>query len=250
MNDRIGEIEYNQFGSKMIIVEYRNYDDIDVYFPEYDWVAKHRGYNKFKLAKNIKCPYEPRYYNKAFDGCGVYNYKNDKRAHDYWCYMIRRCYEHEKNLRYEDCEVCEEWHNFQNFAKWFYENYYEIEGEKMGLDKDILHKNNKVYSPSTCIFTPSRINTLFIKNNKNRGELPIGVRYHKDVKKYSSHLSIKRNGKSKQVYLGLSNTPEEAFHKYKIEKEKYIKEVADEYKDKIPYKLYEAMYKWEVDIND
>ena len=36
-------------------------------------------------------------------------------------------------------------------------------------------------------------------------------------------------------------------------KENYIKEVADEYKSKypnFPIKLYEAMYKWEVSIND
>ena len=29
-----------------------------------------------------------------------------------------------------------------------------------------------------------------------------------------------------------------------------IKQIADEYKDKIPQELYEAMYRWEVDIND
>lgn len=195
-------------------------------------------------------------YGVAYNSKGKYPTKiNGKRTKCYrtWHDMLRRCYSQkyqEKEPTYKDCEVCEEWLNFQNFAKWFYENYYEIEGEKMGLDKDILHKNNKVYSPSTCIFTPSRINTLFIKNNKNRGELPIGVRYHKDIKKYSSHLSIKRNGKSKQVYLGLSNTPEGAFYKYKIEKEKYIKEVANEYKDKIPQKLYDAMMNYKIEESD
>ena len=33
-------------------------------------------------------------------------------------------------------------------------------------------------------------------------------------------------------------------------KEKYIKEVADEYKDKIPQKLYEALYAYKVEITD
>ena len=41
-----------------------------------------------------------------------------------------------------------------------------------------------------------------------------------------------------------------AFSCYKIFKENYIKQVADEYKDLIPIKLYEAMYRWEVEIND
>ena len=33
-------------------------------------------------------------------------------------------------------------------------------------------------------------------------------------------------------------------------KEDYIKQVADEYRSLIPNKLYEAMYKYEVEIND
>ena len=33
-------------------------------------------------------------------------------------------------------------------------------------------------------------------------------------------------------------------------KEQYIKQVADEYKGRIPDRLYEAMYKWEVEIDD
>lgn len=33
MNDRVGEINYNTFGSLMIIKEYRDYKDVDVYFP-------------------------------------------------------------------------------------------------------------------------------------------------------------------------------------------------------------------------
>ena len=43
---------------------------------------------------------------------------------------------------------------------------------------------------------------------------------------------------------------EEAFYSYKQIKEDYIKQMADEYKDKIPRKLYDAMYKWEVEITD
>ena len=35
--DRVGEENVNNFGSKMIIVEYRMNRDIDVYFPEYNW---------------------------------------------------------------------------------------------------------------------------------------------------------------------------------------------------------------------
>lgn len=46
------------------------------------------------------------------------------------------------------------------------------------------------------------------------------------------------------------NDINEAFLSYKKAKEDYIKEIADMYKDKIPQKLYDAMYKWEVNIDD
>ncbi len=32
--DRTGETRLNNFGSEMVIIEYRNARDIDVYFPE------------------------------------------------------------------------------------------------------------------------------------------------------------------------------------------------------------------------
>ena len=122
----------------------------------------------------------------------------------------------------------------------------------MHLDKDILIKNNKIYSPDTCIFVPQRINELFIKTNKLRGNLPIGVSYLKNINKFQANCKTftKRGSASYSNYLGCFKTPLEAFNVYKQFKEKYIKQVADEYKNKIPQKLYEAMYRYEVEITD
>ena len=53
--DRTGEERLNNFGSRMIIKEHRKYSDIDVYFPEYNWTAKHVQYNNFKKG-TVKCP--------------------------------------------------------------------------------------------------------------------------------------------------------------------------------------------------
>jgi hypothetical protein len=161
--------------------------------------------------------------------------------------MINRCYNPyyiNKELSYIDCYVCEEWHNFQNFAKWYEENYYEIEGEKMCLDKDILIKNNKVYSPDACIFVPERINQLFIKNKDYRNGYPIGV-VPSTNGKYAGQVNYMDRTIKKEF-----ETIEEAFTFYKINKEQIIKQVADEYKDLIPEKLYEAMYNYQVEIND
>lgn len=247
--DRTGEINYNTFGSKMIIKEYRKAIDIDVYFPEYDYVKEHVGYNHF-IKGYIACPYEKTIFNIGYTGEGKYkvtiNGKNTKH-YNLWNAMLKRCYSSkftQQHPTYKECEVCPEWHNFQAFAEWVDRNYYEIEGERMALDKDILCKGNKIYSPNTCMFVPQRINTLFIKCDNSRGDLPVGV--FRVNKKYNARCNI--NGKRK--HLGYYNTPEEAFEVYKNFKEKEIKKVAEEYKNVIPQKLYNAMVTYQVDIDD
>ena len=155
-----------------------------------------------------------------------------------------------KNLAYKDCEVDDIWFNLQNFGKWYEDNFYQIEGEKMCLDKDILVKGNKIYSPNTCIFVPKRINELFTKTNKNRGKYPIGISWKEKNKKFQVQCSVVENERKTMKYLGLYTDLDEAFKVYKDFKENYIKQVADEYKDKIPEILYKAMYKYKVNIND
>ena len=55
--DRTGEENYNSFGSKMIITRYNGAKDLDIYFPEYNWVFEHAQYGNFKNGR-IACPYE------------------------------------------------------------------------------------------------------------------------------------------------------------------------------------------------
>ena len=169
--------------------------------------------------------------------------------------MLKRCYDpkyHEKEPTYINCKVCKEWSNFQEYGQWFIDNYYEIEGERMDLDKDILHKGNKIYSPDTCIFVPHRINTLFIKKDSNRGNYPIGVCYDKQNKKFRARCRIYdfKENKSKNKHLGLYDTPEQAFNAYKEFKEQNIKNMADYYKNFIPTKLYDVLYNYQVETTD
>lgn len=249
--DRTGEERYNNFGSKMIITKYNNNYDMDVYFPEYDYTINHVYYNAFKKG-GIKCPYERRTYGVGYIGVGKYNScENGKKTKCYhtWTGMLERCYDSklkEREPTYKECRVCKEWHNFQNFAEWYENNYYQIPGEVMCLDKDILFKGNKIYSPQNCVFVPQNINTLFTKRNNFRGDTPIGVQYHKRNNVYISQCSFG----DKQKYLGSFDNPQEAFQVYKEFKEKYVKEVADKYKEYIPKNLYESMYNYEVEIDD
>ena len=168
--------------------------------------------------------------------------------------MLKRCYSkkcQKKQPAYKGCIVCEEWHNFQNFAKWYEENYYDVDGERMCLDKDILVKHNKIYSPDTCIFVPETINLLFTKRQNDRGESYIGTSLAENSK-YQVHCSIINpvTGKSKSEYLGIYETQQKGFETYKYYKEKNIKQVADYYEKQIPEKLYKGMYNYEVEIND
>ena len=162
--------------------------------------------------------------------------------------MLKRCYDPyylNKRPTYRDCVVCKEWHNFQNFAKWYEENYYEVSGERMELDKDILIKNCKIYSPQTCIFVPNKINILFAKGDTKK-TLPTGVFPNKSRFQARCRIYDYEDNKSKDIYLGNFATPEEAFLIYKNFKEIHIKEIADMYKKIIPIKLYEAMYKYKI----
>ena len=121
----------------------------------------------------------------------------------------------------------------------------------MELDKDILVKGNKIYSPETCIYMPQTINTLFVKKDRNRGKLAIGTTRRKNGKYMAQcNLINPETGKSKLKNLGYYNTELEAFKVYKYYKEKNIKEVADYFKKEIPSELYNAMYRYEVEITD
>lgn len=254
--DRTGEKNMNNFGSEMVVVGYRTRRDIDVYFPEYNWIAKGIQYNNFKKG-NVKCPYERRVFDVGYLGEGKYKVMENgepTKCYKIWNSMLQRCYDskyHERKSTYMNCKVCEEWLCFQNFAEWFYKNYYEIENERMALDKDILVKNNKIYSPVTCIFVPQTINSLFVKSDKSRGSSVIGTSLYRNGK-YRAYCNLlnPKTGKSKWGHLGVYNTQEKAFEIYKYYKEKNIKMVADYYKNKIPKILYDALYTYIVEITD
>lgn len=253
--NRVGEERINNFGSKMIIKEYRKSTDIDVYFPEYDWTFKHTTYQNFKKEK-IKCPYEPRVYGVGYLGEGKYKMSENgklKREYIIWRDMLKRCYDpkyQEKYPTYKGCRVEDYLLNFQHMGEWLENNYYEVPGEVMCLDKDILCKGNKIYSRETCIFVPERINKLFNKRGNDRGDCPVGV-----TPKPSGNYEARCNdGYGKRIPLGTYSTEEEAFQVYKEYKEKLIKETIDSYEGKIPEphysKLKKAMYNYKVEIDD
>ena len=115
------------------------------------------------------------------------------------------------------------------------------------LDKDLLVKGNKVYSEDSCVFIPKEINLVLTKNDTMRGEHLIGVHWNK---KASAFVARVRKNKGKREYLGLFNTEIEAFNAYKIAKEAFVKEQANEWKDQIDPRAYEALMNYTVEITD
>ena len=246
----IGTTNISNKGSIMKILDYKSPKVLIEFQDEFRY-KKWVFYSQFQSGK-VSNPYLKNNLGIGYVGVGnyltTYNGKHTPEYHA-WSNMLTRCYSEtwQKNYdTYKKCSVCEEWHNFQNFAKWYNENYYEVEGDIMCLDKDILKKGNKLYSPETCVFVPNRINTLFVKKDKNRGEYPIGVSYNKMRKKFATGVSIDH----KRVGLGYFKTPMEAFYVYKKHKENYVKKVANEFKDKIPETVYDALMRYEVSLED
>ena len=105
---------------------------------------------------------------------------------------------------YVGCSVVEDWHLFSKFKSWMEKQ--DWQGKH--LDKDILVKSNKSYSPKTCVFVDARVNTFLAENDVRRGDQPIGVSFHKRDRKYVAKCCSVETGKAK--HLGYFDTSEEA----------------------------------------
>lgn len=168
-----------------------------------------------------------------------------------WTLMLERCFSEKKKQKcpsYADVTCSDDWLVMSKFINDItaIENYEKCIADKWQLDKDILFKGNKFYSKENCCFVPREINNLFVKSNRSRGGLPIGLVFHKSVGKIQAQLN--RGGT--KVHLGYFTDKDEAFHAYKKGKEEHVKEVAEKWKGVIADNVYQAMMRYEVNIND
>lgn len=241
--NRLGEKHRTSEGYEAEIIEYFNSLNCTIKFDD-GTVVNNKKYREIKNG-SVKNPNHKTVYGIGYIGQGRYKVTTTGKNKPYkkWHSLIQRCYDvkaFDRHPTYESCSVDERWHNFQVFAEWFENNY--IEGFE--LDKDILVKGNKIYSPETCCFVPQGVNALFTNRKNHRGDCPIGVSKIKN--KFAVFLS--KNGE--RYYLGVFDTPKEAFECYKFHKEKYIKEIADKWRGQITEECYRAMYNYEVEITD
>lgn len=129
---------------------------------------------------------------------------------------------------YKNVEICKDWLTFSNFREWWIKNY--VAGYQ--LDKDIL-TDNKIYSPETCIYVPSWLNSFITNSKKSRGDLPIGVDLHEG--KYRArcrHPFQKGEG-----FIGNFKDPETAYTAWLTTKLKIAEDLKMEM-DKIDKRIY------------
>lgn len=262
MDNRIGETKLNYQNSIMTIVLYNNVLDIVVEFQDKHKSMVHTTYKNFQNG-SVKNPYCPSVMHVAAIGSKYTPYdiyydnngkKTSKAKKEYrlWKHMLQRCFDNDYKKRqptYKDVTCVDDWLLFENFYEWVkdQENYDKwLNGDLWCLDKDILCKGNKIYSPDTCCLVPTKVNNLFISSKANRGNQPIGV-----VKINNKYRAMCHN-LNKSVHLGVFNSQMEAFEAYKIYKELIIKQVAKEEFDigNITKKCYDAMIHYEVEITD
>lgn len=153
----VGSVHHTLFNGSLEVIEYISASKVKVRFIN-------TGYERFAANKEIrsgmvKDNMMPVIAGVGYIGDGKYTARVNGEvgcAYMTRAHMIKRCY-CEKSLKirptYNNVSVCKSWHNFQNFAKWYYENH-PNDGLKYDLDKDIKQRGikHKVYSPDTCMF--------------------------------------------------------------------------------------------------
>lgn len=128
-------------------------------------------------------------------------------AYACWNDIFRRAHcqkLHVKRPSYIGVTVCKEWHSLSNFYAWWEVN--QVQGFE--IDKDIL-TDSRQYGPDTCIFIPQWLNCFITDSRAARGEFPIGVYFHGQIKRFSAQCRSIDLGR--QEYLGMFDCPQVAY---------------------------------------
>lgn len=246
-----GMIFKNKSGEDFVILKYSSKNNIKIQFLEpnkYETVTRSYSVNQ----GSIKNPFNPTVYGVGYMGQGRYSLKIEgvgREAYDVWTGMLRRCYcpkaHQNKYKSYKDCSVNTIWHNFQNFADWFYNHPLRKAG--WHLDKDLMVQGNREYGPLRCTFIPPELNSVTVVNKARRGELPIGV-VKVDTNRYVA--SLKKYGERSANIVARSSNIMECFLGYKKAKEEYMSELALAWDGILDPRVIHSLRNWSVGVED
>lgn len=192
-------------------------------------------------------------YGVGYIGFGQYDSGTHNKIYKRWQSMLQRCYDEafvKDHPTYFDCSVVDEWHNFQNFASWIEKQPNYNVGVLYHLDKDLIDKGNRVYSPDKCSLLPFEINVLITTSQAARGDLPIGVIWHKKKQEYRAQMTMTVDGVRKNKHILTSDCPLKCFEAYKSYKENHFKFMAEKYKESLTEQAYLALMNRKVEIDD
>ena len=151
-------------GAFIEVVEYTNAAKILVKFTDNKSEPFYAHISNLQKGK-YKNRFHPCSWGVGYEGIGKYSFSADSFAARSWRGIIQRAYSvTERNSRplTKDVVVCEEWHNFQNFAEWAVsQKGYGL--ENFEIDKDLIVLGNSMYSKEYCCYLPREINTRLPK---------------------------------------------------------------------------------------
>lgn len=239
-----GDILDTYSGSTLTVLDINGSMDILV---QHNDVYQHESVTTASALRTgrVKNPYHPTVFGIGYIGIGKYKCSENGRltqVYNIWSRMLQRCYAPETNpgfSTYVGCHTCVEWHDFQNFAKWYYNNPYY--GLGYDLDKDLIIKGNRMYSPYTCTLIPRELNKAISTTYCSNSGLPIGVYQSGD-----RYIAFVR-GYIEGDYLGTYSTAEEAKYYRDIAKKNHILNLASKWGHCIDYRAYNALVNWIVD---
>lgn len=229
----VGDTFPTNEGGTIKIVRIVNYRNITIQHLDEN---KHEEVVRFQrvLSGDLKNPYKVTLCGVGYLGSGDYSCQTNNvidPAYICWKGMLARCYDESTQQRqpaYHGVIVAKDWHNYQNFAGWYYSNPFYGKGYQ--LDKDILISGNKIYSRDTCCLVPAEINKVFIDKGTNTRGAPPGSYFTRG----------KYQVKAGQKYVGIFDTAEEASEAYNTARSKHIREIAEFWKNLIDPRVYIA----------
>ena len=247
--DCVGKVCKSLNSGDFKILKYNDSKDVEIQFlkTRYEMAVQ---LVSIKIG-NVKDPYSPSVYGVGILGTKYPTAINGVQTKEYnlWQHMLKRCYSdkyQKKYPTYKGCEVSDKLKSYEYFYEWCHKQI-GFGNQGWHLDKDLLVKGNKVYSEDSCVFIPAEVNTLLVKSTASRGKHLIGVCWCNTNKAFVAQV---RKNKGKQEHLGYFKTELEAFNAYKVAKESFVKEQANNWKLQIDPRAYKALMNYTVNLTD
>ena len=243
MSIKVGDVFTNAQGCKAVVIAWNNHKSVLIEYLD-EFAHRREVEARFLRRGSFRNPYFRGVCGVGYLGVGRFKSQNSKgntREYQAWSDMLKRCYSpamHDKYPTYRGCSVADEWCDFQNFANWL--SKHPSAYEDYQVDKDILFRGNKIYSPSNCCLVPHEINTMISTSGRTKEGFSQGV-----IARGSSFRAC-FSGKGVGRWCGTYPSYGEALSAYKKAKEAYVKEIANKWRGRIDERVYDALMNWTV----